>query len=461
MPRPVPENSCTTCRQRKIRCDGTLPKCQNCLRSKRQCTKSREVTSKFIIHTTNPELQSSLFERQEKHPTPEAPRDEPDLRRAQSTVSHPPSIALEDPTLATLFRHYIDVLAPWYDLNDAQRLFSILVPLRALNNSVVFKALIAFSACHMNRTTGNLQHFGCVYHASCVEELLDALNDSSPESQEDFLAATCLLRSYEILNGDMRRHQDHLLGAYSFATNRPIDLTIQGLAQAGTWNYLREEITVALESRRPVRFSAGFHFIPEPAMSDDKCANAITFILAKTINLCFADASTEDSTNRREPWDEIVGEVSSWRQNLPVSFRPFSAAPKPGNVFPSIWFLQPWHVASEQYYSVTEILLSSCHSSSTSSIPFQADQNRERVVFHALQICGLAYTNDDVSARVNAFGPLAFCGRYLTETIHRHGLLRMLNEFSKPTGWPVAPIIEDLQEHWAEIDKSLTTVTNT
>lgn len=27
----------------------------------------------------------------------------------------------------------------------------------------------------------------------------------------------------------------------------------------------------------------------------------------------------------------------------------------------------------------------------------------------ALEVCGLAFTNDNVAARVNAFGPLAFC----------------------------------------------------
>ena len=28
---------------------------------------------------------------------------------------------------------------------------------------------------------------------------------------------------------------------------------------------------------------------------------------------------------------------------------------------------------------------------------------------HALRVCGLAWTNEDIAARVNAFGPLAFC----------------------------------------------------
>ncbi len=226
----------------------------------------------------------------------------------------------------------------------------------------------------------------------------------------------------------MRRHQNHLLGAYSFATNRPIDLTIRGLAQTGTWNYLREEITVALESRRSVRFSTGFHFVPELVMADDQWANAITFILAKTINLCFSDASNESMDERNNLWQALAAELASWRHGLPITFQPFSTASRAGNVFPSIWLLQPWHgkfihvkglscadlclaVAAEQYYSVAEILLELSRPLSTQT-PLSTtatDRSQETVVQHALKICGLAYTNDDVPARVNAFGPLAFC----------------------------------------------------
>lgn len=232
-------------------------------------------------------------------------------------------------------------------------MFGTIVPLRALRDTILFKALIAFSACHLNKIRKLQRDLGSIYHGSCVEELLGALNDTSLELQEDYLAATCLLRSYEILNGDMRRHQNHLLRASSFATNRPIDLTVRGLAQAGTWNYLREEITVALESRRLVRFSIGFHFVPEEIMADDKWANYITFILAKTINFCFSVPANEDRGERTDRWRELSEETSSWRQKLPVTFHPFSTAPQPGNIFPSIWLLRPWHVAAEQYCSVT------------------------------------------------------------------------------------------------------------
>jgi hypothetical protein len=68
-------------------------------------------------------------------------------------------------------------------------------------------------------------------------------------------------------------------------------------------------------------------------------------------------------------------------------------------------------VAGQQYCSVAKILLSLSEPLPLAPsfgvigrgliLPFVRDE--------ALKVCGLAYTNEDVSARVNAFGPLAFC----------------------------------------------------
>jgi hypothetical protein len=122
---------------------------------------------------------------------------------AKSLVSADPKAALENPVVATLFRHYIDFLAPWYDLNDSQNLFGTLVPQHALNNPILFKAVVTFSAFHISRTSGltRYQELAHEYHASCIRDLLAVLNDVAPATQGDCLAATCLLRSFEILNG--------------------------------------------------------------------------------------------------------------------------------------------------------------------------------------------------------------------------------------------------------------------
>jgi len=68
-------------------------------------------------------------------------------------------------------------------------------------------------------------------------------------------------------------------------------------------------------------------------------------------------------------------------------------------------------VAALQYLSVAEILLAMFRhpllERSSDGQAFIADHELARQ--HALRVCGLAYTNDNAAARVNAFGPLAFC----------------------------------------------------
>lgn len=124
-----------------------------------------------------------------------------DISEAKTLVTSIPKVALENRVIATLFRHYIEYLAPWYDLNDSQNLFGTLVPQRSMGNPILFKAVIAFSACHESRTSDAYKELAHVYHAACVGDLLGILNDIHLEMKADYLAATCLLRSYEILNG--------------------------------------------------------------------------------------------------------------------------------------------------------------------------------------------------------------------------------------------------------------------
>lgn len=64
-------------------------------------------------------------------------------------------------------------------------------------------------------------------------------------------------------------------------------------------------------------------------------------------------------------------------------------------------------VAAQQYYSVAEILLT-LHNPILSGVPLGTPE-RQVAEDHALRVAGLAFTNDNVSARVNAFGPLSFC----------------------------------------------------
>jgi hypothetical protein len=155
--------------------------------------------------------------------------------------------------------------------------------------------------------------------------------------------------------GDTRQQQ-HLLGAYSFASSGHINLNLRGLLQSGTWNYLREEITMALELRRAVRIGTGFEFVPGTDMADDMWANYISHILARIINFCFDGKSSMNLEQQIDTWQALHSEVVEWRSSRPSSFDPFSTASKPGNAFPSIWLLRPWHGNSD-HVKLLEIML--------------------------------------------------------------------------------------------------------
>ncbi|KAG9230251.1 hypothetical protein BJ875DRAFT_162264 [Amylocarpus encephaloides] len=462
MPRNAPANSCVTCRQRKVKCDGLQPVCHNCTKSGRACI-GGSYGIKFVMHTPTPASDSAglLAETSpvsSKSIIPNTTRSSllksfiplnSDDRFVTSQnswsddiIASSPRTALRSLPIATAFRHYIDFLAPWYDLCDGDGIFGKIVPARALENSVLFKALVAFSAYHKYRTSGELEGVGVAFHAACVRDLLQVTDHLDASFRGDYLAATCLLRSYEILIGDSRSEQRHLLGAYLFSTDEAINMNERGFAQCGAWNYLREEITVALECRRPTRI--GFSLEHEPAEHDSETmpANKISYILATIINYCFRQTPPGEMPSKNQlSWQSLRTELTTWREQLPPVFDPFSTSNKPGNPFASLWLLQPWHVAAQQYYSVAEILLA------TQKPGLGID--RDVILYHALRVCGLAYTNENVAARVNAFGPLSFCGRFLTETSHRRGLRSLLVEMSLPTAWPVQPIIADLEDYWA------------
>lgn len=191
-------------------------------------------------------------------------------------------------------------------------------------------------------------------------------------------------------------------------------MTSAGLLQAGAWNYLREEITVSLECRRPVRLTINLDIRTVGPQPESMHANTITYIVAQNINHCFNRGSTnQQEDSNHDEWTSLKGDLTYWKEGLPTSYEPYSRASKEGNVFPSAWYLRPWHskldssfgrqaaeantVAAAEYYLTAQTLLLLHNSDTVLDV-----KNVEG-------LCGIAYTNESKAARVNAFGPMAFC----------------------------------------------------
>lgn len=135
-----------------------------------------------------------------------------------------------------------------------------------------------------------------------------------------------------------------MLGAYSYASNDPIDFSGSGVLQTGAWNYLREEITVALIRRRAVRMSQIFDFYSQIPSGYVFPSNSISFLLAKVINFALENSSEQQTLwERRLLWRSLRADLDNWKADLPHDFAPFSHSVIAENPFPSIWLLQPYH----------------------------------------------------------------------------------------------------------------------
>lgn len=109
---------------------------------------------------------------------------------------------MEKVQIASLFSHYVTEVAYWYDLSDAAQCFERNVPELALDEPLLFYAIIAVAALHVTKTMKrNLKDVAEQYHDRCIACLIALKEGDALVSNGRALAATCLLRSYEILDG--------------------------------------------------------------------------------------------------------------------------------------------------------------------------------------------------------------------------------------------------------------------
>lgn len=134
--------------------------------------------------------------------------------------------------------------------------------------------------------------------------------------------------------------QSHLQGCYSLLASRRIHLTAD-LLSAGYWNYLREDITVALIEQRGLMITLSNQNAPSEPIEDADFANSITFLLGKIINRCLA---VDSQALAPLEWEAMKSELDKWKASLPSSFDTIQT---PGlgkqSSLPSIWTLRSWH----------------------------------------------------------------------------------------------------------------------
>ncbi|KEY73647.1 hypothetical protein S7711_07695 [Stachybotrys chartarum IBT 7711] len=248
------------------------------------------------------------------------------------------------------------------------------------------------------------------HHTRCVKLLIELESENELVRGGIALAATCLLRSYEILSGDTDPNV-HLRGAYSMASVPGLFATVTRtpLLEAGFWNYLREDITFSLFERCPLKMGLETSQPLLDLHSDQGHLNAITLVLGRIINDCFRDEADNLT------WSNSFDSLCEWHQQLPAHMLPYSRQ-NSSTPFPTIWLLQPCHASALHYYLVGLLILAifaseaeAKHLSYLSIFQHETLSKSDFLHHLALDICGIAFTAKTPSVLVNAFGPIGYC----------------------------------------------------
>jgi hypothetical protein len=189
------------------------------------------------------------------------------------------------------------------------------------------------------------------YHAESVSQMFQLQNEAG-SNDDVLLAASVLLRMYEIMSGmGQNDYQYHLWNASSLVTmQKLIDVNTRNLRHTAFWAYLRQDVTIALAMNQPTKLdleTCGVELEFTEA-EDDIWTNRMTFLLAKTVNYCFGPVKKTMGL-----WMALKREVDCWKEKSPASFRPFYTQPHGvrGEPFPAIWLLFPWHSIILSYAS--------------------------------------------------------------------------------------------------------------
>lgn len=230
----------------------------------------------------------------------------------------------------------------------------------------LLNAIFALTSRHLSLKEGQCDEWiSNQYHERCLRQLSSVSNDSNALLDDDLLAATVLLRTLEELEGRFRQllppgrggraaawltdaaavpllgidNEGHLMGVQVFM-NAQNDSTaaVGSLRQAAYWVGLRQEVTMAVASRRPAKFPLTLSFVDQsfsPA-DDAMWANRIIVHCAKVVEFCFGQGLHSPHDHRM-----LVEYDEGWLRCRPSTFVPIAymdADAGRGEVFPHILY---------------------------------------------------------------------------------------------------------------------------
>ncbi|GKT63012.1 ArcA-like protein [Colletotrichum tofieldiae] len=360
-----------------------------------------------------------------------------------------------------LMKYYLEYMCTWFDLCDARRHFAIVVPRRAITCPTLLNAIFALSSRHLSLNGQYDPYASDRYHQECLKHLTAISNDSSALTNDDLLAATILLRTLEELDVPLigTDHEGHLLGIQLFMNTQNASSTPPSpLRQASFWVGLRQEITMAFATQRPIKVKLDHLFIDRAfSPADDDCwANRIVVHCAEVVQFCFGEVM-----DRKSEYKRLVEYDFNWLRARPLSWLPIAYSepgPSSSMVFPQIFYINHAVVIGNVHAALARALLM-CHDESIPKIGPGRIMARKKldddIRMQIRELCGAALSNKStIPAMITACMGVTACGDRFADHAEQRALLDILVKTDVEHSWPTASAQSHLKRAWGWEDDS-------
>lgn len=261
---------------------------------------------------------------------------------------------------ACLLQHFIEKIAPWIDACDSSDQFQKEVPRRAIRIPVILYAILSLSSRHQAIMKNLSQDEASFYHGKCLRLVIEALSASESMYDDNLLATVVLLRVYEEIDHSTDMHL-HLRGMSRLLSAIPEFSHSGGLAEAASWQALRQDIQVSLSSGQvpslqlePYERSSVVSF-----RDDAACANMVILLFAKILRFV-NDTASSLYQQGVDTYDTLKQQLRKWEHRRQLLFEPtFSAVAKldTDDPWPIVLLLTAPQVVALQHYHACEIFL--------------------------------------------------------------------------------------------------------
>ncbi|PYH42835.1 Zn(II)2Cys6 transcription factor [Aspergillus saccharolyticus JOP 1030-1] len=371
---------------------------------------------------------------------------------------------LNNPEEVFLLQVFVEEVGLWMDSMDAVQHFTHVLPFHALEEPMLFKAILACGARHLfHVNTSYGEEKAALFHDEASQYLLRSLQD--PDRDSALCATTAiLLNIYELMSGRPIQGMSHIAGARALIKECSWDAKTPGLGGACFWLNVSMELISCLHfnwalSWNPDSWGVELEFDqaqPSVAGNEEAWTHKMVFICAKVANFRSTgqDQGVEDSmsdtqvSQRYQEWCMYNEWCDQWARAVPRSMMPVgylhSWQTNSKSVFPEIWLIKRSTIVAQLLYHTTRLLL-------TKTNPLESEFSAEMQTIqqgHARDICGIVAHSKDRGVASLSIRFLAIAAGCLVTREAQHEVFEILDNIIKETGWRAENVKNELQAAW-------------